>query len=613
MADIFLIRSDNPEAIDQVCLRVRRKLQELTPEYTTFDRIDGTSWSLITGRNPFTPYVVSSDSLGAAVVVGSTYDPSGPKVSDLRSSSPACRSQAIRQYCYQLNFGVALSIENGEVLVTTDWLGLYPIYYFNADSTFIVTSIPSLLRCWSGFRPIVDFKGLVGILLLAHSCLGDTMFKGLTRLRQGSILKYDLSGRITREEVALNSSIVAPNNMDDAVEAFDTALGAVISQATPEVSQSVLLSGGLDSRIVAGYLHKYSGEERLAISLGNRKDLEMRAAARAASAIGAGHERISVDPADFFGIAQRTLDQDAMSSGLYSLNEWAFAKTPHRPILTGFHGDPIMGASHVGFGKEALSESHTYYAMFATVNAWGVSPGLVRELVRENDVDDIILHVCGQLRNEYYSYPGQPWQRSWWFDLHHRLRLLIGRLPKVIALRSWPILPYVHPAVIQIAFATPLNIFSDRKVQIELMLRKFPQLARLPFTGNVAHRWYRIMPSKRHPWIPMIDRVKSSLSWHWQNTITHSERRYFVRVFDFNGMGWQALRDRARGLADEADTWLKKDLVLELIPPSSKRMQFDLPISEPQGRRTLIGAVICCSQDFAGQSDVDSLSVTRPD
>lgn len=182
MADIFLIRSDNPDAINQVQSQVRRKLKVLAPDYTV-DRIDGASWSLITGRNPFTPYVVSSDPDGAAVVIGSAYNPGGPKVSDVRSSSSACRSQAIREYCQQLNYGIALSIENGEVLITTDWLGLYPIYYFLADNTFVTTSIPSLLCCWNGFRPIVDIYGLVGILLLAHSCLGHTMFKGVTRLQ----------------------------------------------------------------------------------------------------------------------------------------------------------------------------------------------------------------------------------------------------------------------------------------------------------------------------------------------------------------------------------------------------------------------------------------------
>jgi hypothetical protein len=301
-----------------------------------------------------------------------------------------------------------------------------------------------------------------------------------------------------------------------------------------------------------------------------------------------------------------------MSSGLYSLNEWTFSETPHPPVLTGFLGDPIMGVTHVDWGKEALSDLYTYYAMFTKVNSYGISPGIVRELVRGDDVDDIILHIWEQLRDEYYGYPDQPWQRPWWFDLLHRQRYLVGRVPKVIALRSWPILPYVHQSVLQLALTTPLSVLSKRKVQVELMLRKFPRLARLPFAGNVAHKFYRIAPYKRHPWIPMIERARDSISWYWQNTLSklsHAEHCYYIRAFDFNGNGWQALRDQARSLAVNTDAWLNKDLVLELIPPSSKRVQVQRNelISNPQGRRTLIGAVICCSQNFAGHHEFGSL------
>src|ERR1019366_507647 len=102
-----------------------------------------------------------------------------------------------------------------------------------------------------------------------------------------------------------------------------------------------------------------------------------------------------------------------------------------------------------------------------------------------SDVDDIIDDVYKQLRHRYNSYPGQPWQRTWWFDLEHRQRFLVGRSLKVIATRSWPALPYVHPTMLRLALSTPLAILSDRKVQVELTRRKFPGLAQLPLAGNI--------------------------------------------------------------------------------------------------------------------------------
>ena len=598
MADIFLMRSDDLQAVRFACSEVQKELSELSAEGTV-DLIEGPSWSLITNRNPFVPYTTSRDPLGAAVVIGSTLNPDGPTVSDLRKRSPADRIQAAREFCRQLNYGVALSIEDGDLLIATDYLGLYPIYYYQDDSAFIVTSIPGLLSCYRGFCPAVDVQGLVGILLLAHSCLGRTLFRGVSRLSAGTLLKYGLNGRVTREEVAMDASGVAPKSMDETVEAFDLALRAAIGSAIRQGIESVLLSGGLDSRIAAGYLHRLSDGEVSAVTFGERGDLDMRAAVRVASAIGATHHKVSDDQSDYPVFAQNELNHDAMSSGLYGLNFWAFSGAPRRPMLTGFFGDALLGADYLQWGREPLCDLHTFHAMFTRVNSWGLSPGIVRELVRADDIDDIVLDVYRQLRDEYYSYPGQPWQRSWWFDILHRERFLVGRIQKIIAVRSWPVLPYVHPAVLQLASAMPLPFLSERKVEVELILRKFPALARQPFAGNAMQKWYTIVPRKRRPWDPYIGRVKDSLSWHLRKRLNIPENRFFVRAFDFNGAGWNTLRDQARTVVPGTDNWLNKDLVLQLIPPSTTRLKSRSPITDTTGRRTLIGTVLCCSQYFA--------------
>ena len=593
------MQSGNPSVVQRTCLEVRRRFQQFAPE-NTIDQFDGSGWSLIVARNPFVPYATSVDSNGLAVVIGSTFAPEGPTVADLRTKQAALRIQSMHEFCRLLNYGVALSIEDGEFVITTDYLGLYPIYYFKDNAAFIVTSIPGVLECYSGFHSTIDIKGLVGILLLAHGILGRTLFSGVTRLNPGSLLKYTLDGRATQEKVAMSVGSYSPKNIDEAIEAFDSAMSNVIGAATCGTASSILLSGGLDSRIVAGYLRKHAKGELTAVTLGDPKDFEIRGAARVASAIGANHERIPVTQADIPIYAQRALDTDALSSGFYALHMWSLAEKPGPPILTGFQGDSIIGGSHINWGREPAPDLHTFHAMFTQVNSWGLSPGVVRELVRADDIDDIILDVVCGLRDEYYSYPGEPWQRSWWFDLHHRQRILVGRVPKLIAMRSWPVLPYTYPAVLALAFATPLSLLAERGVQRELIRRKFLPLARLRFAGNVAPTWLSIMPRRSGPWTPYLDRMKDSIVRHmFYRKDTIDRRRFAVRMFDFNGEGWKALRDQARARALGVDTWFNKDLVMQLIPPSSTQVKFNLPISEATGRRTLIGAVLCCSQYFA--------------
>lgn len=598
MADAFFIRSRDPAVIDIARSAARERLRELAPE-SLIDLTDGPGWALVTSRNPYTPYAVSSDALGTALVIGSTYCPEGPEISDLRSPSSASRVRAIRDYCRQLNFGMTLSIVDGEVMAAADWMGLYPVYHYQDGSAFILTSIPGLLRCHGGFRPAVDIHGLVGILLLAHSCLGRTMFQGVSRLPSGHFLKYRDGGRMTTEEVDLDAWPSAPKDIDEAVEAIDTVLDRTVAAAAREGVRSVYLSGGLDSRTVAGYLRQHADGELTAITLGDRGDIEMRAAARVASALGAVRESIPIDRSDHPSFALRTIDRDAMSGGLYSLMAWSFAATPRRPVLTGFLGDSTLGASQVEWGREPLLDRHTFPAMFSSVNAWGLSPGVVRELVRSDDIDDIIFDVWRRLGAEYDSYPGPPWQRSWWFDLKHRERFIVGQAPKVIATRSWPVLPYVHTDILRIVQASPLSFVAGRKAQTELILRRFPGLARLPLARLIERQLVDLVPRKARFWTPSVDRVKSSLSWHWHDKFDRRERRVFLRVFDFDGPGWKLLRDEARALADDADAWLDKDSVLRLIPGSSTDARLGRPIFEATARKALLGTVLCCSRHFS--------------
>lgn len=598
MADFFLIHSEDQEAIRQACAGVRQRLPMLVPD-PLIEQLDGPGWSLITGRNPSVPYAVLNNLEGTAVVIGSTYEPDGPRVSDLQSPSPARRELAMREYCRQLNYGLAISIADGGVLVTADWLGLYPIYYYHDGSAFVVTSIPGLLRCHDGFRPAVDIHGLVGILLLAHSCLGHTMFQGVSRLPACHFLKYEFGRRITLEEVTLGIGPSAPRNIGEAVEAFDAVLSRAVGAAAREGVRSIYLSGGLDSRIMAGYLQPLVGGELTAITLGDRRDIEMRAAAKVTAVLGAAHEQVPINLNDFPGFAGRTLDNDAMSSGLYSLNEYSFSETPRPPVLTGFLGDSTFGASQVEWGREPSLDLHTFQAMFSSLNPWGLSPGVVRELVRADDIDDIVFDVWRRLRDEYNSYPGPPWQKSWWFELQHGERFLVGRLPKIIATRSWPVLPYVHLDILRLVQASPLSLVADRKAEIELILRKFPKLARLPLARLIDRQWWSLVPRKAHSWTPYADRVKDSLSWHWHDKFDHWESRVFLRTFDFDGAGWRILRDEARAHAAEADPWLDRKIVLQLIPPASTDARLRRAIVEATGRKALLGAVLCCSRYFS--------------
>ncbi len=595
MGDIFFVRSADPEILSTTSANTLLKLRELASHYS-IDQIRGPDWSLITGRNSFTPYEIAHDGQGACAVIGSTYDRKKTNVPELRTPTFDDRKRFIREFSCRLNYGVVISIEGNDLLVAADHLGLYPVYYLQTDKITIVTSVPSLFHCWPDFRAEVEPSGLVSILLFAHTCLGHTIFKDVFRLEQGALLWLDRVGRLRSERVYLKPESPAPRNLDEAVEAYDAVLSSRMDDLAGHDMTSLLLSGGLDSRLLAGYLGRRSGDEVSAVSWGDGRDLETRAAARVASAIGARHECVPFDQKEYPAYAQKAFEFEALTNGLFSLNEWAFTETPRRPVLAGYYGDLIMGMNHAQWGQEATTDLHTFHAICSKSNSYGFTPGVVRELVRGKDIDDTIFHLLREMNKEYYGYPEQSWQRSWWYDLRYRSRFLIGRAPKIIAYNSWPVLPFVDRKLIELATTTPYSLLKDRRIQKEVLIRRFPELAKLPLAGNVAQIFYRIASTQQPSGGSMTQWLQDSISWHWRNAaakITHAEPCYYLRVFDINGVGWRSLRDKARGLALKTDAWLDSELVLRLIPPSARPVQASSKelVSGTQGLRTLIGLI----------------------
>ena len=375
MADFFLIAADSPALVDRASGEVAARLTAMAPR-GILDRRSGPGWALLTIRSPAAPYRVSSSPQGAAMVIGSAGQPDGPGLQDLLQPTIESRLLAVERFCLDLDFGLVLSLHSGELVLTSDWLGLFPVYYYRSAKAFVATSIPGLAAQAEDAALGIDLQGLVSLLLMAHVCLDRTLYEGVARLRPGHLLRFDTHRReVTLNEVPLGTVTPGPASLDEAIEAFDGVLSGVVAEAARRGTHSLFLSGGLDSRIIAGYLHNAHPDPLIAITMGDRKDVEMRAAARVVSRIGAVHEMVPVEQIDYPSIVQRLIDEDGLTSGLYVLTEWAVSETRRDPMLTGFLGDAIMGARHAYDGREPACDLQTFHALFGAAERVGTQPG----------------------------------------------------------------------------------------------------------------------------------------------------------------------------------------------------------------------------------------------
>jgi asparagine synthase (glutamine-hydrolysing) len=134
----------------------------------------------------------------------------------------------------------------------------------------IVSSSPESFRHHPLFRAEVDPLGLAALLLLHSPSQGETLHAGVNRLRAGHVLLAD-TGRGIREVVDWSppqEPVLPDTPFAHHVQLLDQALEeAVARQTAPGIRHAVLLSGGRDSRMLAGYLRDL-GHRPLAITVG---------------------------------------------------------------------------------------------------------------------------------------------------------------------------------------------------------------------------------------------------------------------------------------------------------------------------------------------------------
>lgn len=135
------------------------------------------------------------------------------------------------------------------VLIARDRLGVKPLYYTMCDVGLLFASQPNALIRWPGVMRGPDMIGALSFLSYRAVVGARTLFAGISKLEPGHLLDitngrhtserwWDLSERISRSKP----------NYSDIRRLFGSA---VQRQLVPDAPVAALLSGGLDSSILA--------------------------------------------------------------------------------------------------------------------------------------------------------------------------------------------------------------------------------------------------------------------------------------------------------------------------------------------------------------------------
>ncbi len=562
MAAFFVVRDPAPERRRRGMQAAEAAMRSFDVEIASAERGDiGLVWGAFAGA--------PLDRAPGAFLLGEAIPGPGPERLSaaqyavrvaVTGTPPACDG-----YYAAVTFG-----DDGALTVAADPLGTFPIYVAEAGTALLVASSPALITGYPGFTAAPDPLGLAALLIANGPVRGRTPYRGIRRLALGHVLVAARS-QAPRE---VRTYSLTPHRESHDVPAAECALRvheSFVAAARRHVPvgepHTMLLSGGLDSRIVLGVLAR-QGVPLNVITRGRRDDLEYRCARAVARRLGLEQRLVPHGHGSFRAFEHRIRwDGMACTPGT---GADAGERLPgaHRFLASGYLADPFFGGLTITKSFDRVSRTASFEHYLARTNSWGVPLDLLPRLLRSDVFGDAVPEIEAQLREDYTGAGGDHLARSWLHTMELRQRVGIGHVFSHLAFGGWPRNPQLDRDVLHTVAGVPLGLLAERRLEYDMLKRCHPDLARLPLDRND----FDVTP----PLPGAMDLVRAGLDrrirrWRARLGVPRPERRYYHRTYDFNGPAWRTARRGAEADRERAYALFERQAFDALVPRAAER------------------------------------------
>ncbi|MFO7600323.1 MAG: asparagine synthase (glutamine-hydrolyzing) [Candidatus Desulfacyla sp.] len=201
----------------------------------------------------------------------------------------------------------------GTLFLARDRIGIKPLYYHFADHKFLFASELKALMALQGFPREIDPEAVPLFLHYQYVPSPRTIFKDTWKLLPGHYLAYDGETLNTRAYWTLPEAgaVDFEGNEAEAVDELERVLSEAVScRLISDVPLGALLSGGIDSSLVAALMQKVSHAPVRTFSIGFRESGYNEApwAAKVAAHLGTDHTEFYVTPREALDLIPRLPD-----------------------------------------------------------------------------------------------------------------------------------------------------------------------------------------------------------------------------------------------------------------------------------------------------------------
>ena len=491
--------------------------------------------------------------------------------------------------------GIAWSATHG-LAAGVDPLGMFPFQWATVgagpDAPLVATTTPAAFACHPEFAPRIDRRGLAGILLV-HGPLDDRpLLADTRRLPKGQRLRWSRDRGAWEQQVhRVGRTPPPPGETTPARHArIGNELLAAIRRHAPDEAAPLLLSGGLDSRLVAACLARLGIPTR-AIALGRDDDFEVRASRAVARRLDIPVEVISTESIDdgFSGRMRMAARFSQLTSapGADDFAEGvALAASAGRWIWSGIGFDWIFEPVSLADGLDVATGRWAFDGLLAYMNRWGVAVDALPALLGD-DGHDLVDSLLADLRATCVRGPDAPEREAALIRWDQRVRNHLAMAIHRITFHSWPLLPATDRRFFEAMFGLPPTAFKDRVVEQAILRDIRPDLCEVPLDANS----FRFEPVR--PGTNLLGRLAASARGrlrrlYWTKIRGRDPRRY-ERLFNVDHPRWIAVRREAEPLRPLLHRHLDARSLSTALPSPHAGTGFRNPVNQGGAVRLLLG------------------------
>jgi asparagine synthase (glutamine-hydrolysing) len=434
----------------------------------------------------------------------------------------------------ELNGAFTVAIWDGrsqKLIIANDRLGLHPLYYAHHNGDFLFASGVRALLADPHLPRQIDATAVAQFLTFDYMLNDHTLLTAVKLLRPASLLTFQEGQLNIRPYWTMRyAEHYRPISEEAYLEELIHYLRqAVRRQASGSSLAKILLSGGLDSRILLGFLTEDGLSEQLsAYTFGIPGCNDGRFAQEIARRRGVPHQFFELKADYLVGLAQKAVRlSDGMQNcvHMHALATLSEGAEDSHIFYKGFLGDAMMGYSTTRLFWADYNRSAQIKCHLQT----HLDQGLLLFLPTEHEqlfTGPFRAQFADQVMEEYKaamlaSQSNLMADQRNYFDLRQRAPRMTLHGVELTRSRGVTRLPFCDNDLVDFTLNLPPGVRLDRYLIKKALIYVFPDLAKVPYTGT----GYPLMPCLRETFMRLNSQVRWRLRDAGLRSIPPAEKR----------------------------------------------------------------------------------------